>query len=111
MLFNILSLLLIWRSIEGNTKMTKDELFHKNLMLSKEFCLYLVDHPEIIQNIPDNAIIVLSPEDDPELAEINLKMAEGMQEEGQPLVLVKIGKLRPITSRITEFSMEIAEGY
>lgn len=91
--------------------MTKDEIFHKNLMLNKEFSLYLLEHSEIAENIPENAIIVLSPEDDPELAEINLKMAEEMQEEGQPLILVKIGKLRPITSRITKFSMEIAEGY
>lgn len=91
--------------------MTKDEIFHKNLMLNKEFSLYLLEHSEIAENIPENAIIVLSPEDDSELAEINLKMAEEMQEEGQPLILVKIGKLRPITSRITKFSMEIAEGY
>jgi hypothetical protein len=91
--------------------MTKDEVFHKNLILNKEFALYLLEHPKVAQEIPENAIVVLSPEDDPELAEINLKMAEEMQEEGQPLVLVRIGKLRPITSRITQFSMEIAEGY
>ncbi|MER3447648.1 MAG: hypothetical protein C4291_12795 [Candidatus Dadabacteria bacterium] len=91
--------------------MTKDELFHKNLILSQEFDLYVLEHPEILEEIPEHAKIVLLPEDDPELAEINLRMARKAQEPGQPIVFIRLGKLKPLTSRITRFKMEIAENY
>jgi hypothetical protein len=91
--------------------MTKNELFIKNNMLSTEFDLYLLDHPEVAEEIPENAIVVLMPDDDPELAETNLKMAEDMQEPGQPMVLVRIKKMKPIASRIAKLEMEIAEDY
>ena len=91
--------------------MTKDELFHKNLVLSHEFDLYVLEHPEILEEIPDHAKIVLLPEDDPELAEINLKIAKKTQEPKQPIVFVRLGKLKPLSSRITRFKMEITENY
>lgn len=91
--------------------MTKNEMFHKNLIFNKEFALYIMEHPEAAEKIPRNAMVVFLPEDDPELAEANLRMAEDMQEPGQPIVLVKIGRLLPIASRITELEMEIAEDY
>jgi hypothetical protein len=53
--------------------MTKDELFHKNLILGKEFDLYVLEHPEFAEEIPKDALVVLMPDDDPELAEINLR--------------------------------------
>ena len=89
--------------------MTKDELFHKNLWLGHEFDLYVLEHPEILDEIPDHAKIVLLPEDEPELAKANLGIAKETQEPGQPMVLVRIRKLRPITSRINELEIKIAE--
>jgi hypothetical protein len=44
--------------------MTKEELFRKNQQLSTEFELYMLDHPEIEETIPDNAMIVLLPDYD-----------------------------------------------
>jgi len=38
-------------------------------------------------------------------------MAEENQEPRQPIVLIRLGKLKPLTSRITRFKMEIAENY
>ncbi len=49
--------------------MTREELFRKNQQLSAEFELYLLKHPEIEDKIPDNAMIVIVPEYDKELAE------------------------------------------
>ncbi|GFP19733.1 hypothetical protein HKBW3S42_00861 [Candidatus Hakubella thermalkaliphila] len=40
--------------------MTEKELFEKNQKLSTEFDLYLLDHPELLDKIPENALIVLS---------------------------------------------------
>lgn len=88
-------------------KMTNDELFHKNLILGKEFDLYVLEHPEFGEEIPENALVVLMPEDDSELAETNLRMAEDMQETGQSLFIVRIKRMIPITSRIAEFEWEL----
>jgi hypothetical protein len=89
--------------------MTKDELFHKNLILGKEFDLYVLEHSEFVEEIPEDAIVVLMPDDDPELAEINLKMAEEIREPEQPMFLVRIKKMKPITSRIAEFEWKVVE--
>jgi len=86
--------------------MTREELFRKNQQLSTEFELYLLEHPELEDNIPDNAMIVLLPEYDKELSESNIKLAEANKEEGQPIVYVRVKKLR--TSRIEGLTLQVA---
>ncbi len=49
--------------------MTNEELFRKNQQLSTEFELYLFEHTEVEEKIPDNAMIILLPDYDRELAE------------------------------------------
>jgi len=86
--------------------MTREELFRKNQQLSTEFELYLLEHPEIEDNIPDNAMIVLLPEYDNELSEKNIELAEANREEGQPIVYVRVKKMR--TSRIEGLTVQVA---
>ena len=74
--------------------MRREELFRKNQQLSTEFELYLLDHPEIEEAIPDNALIVLLPDYDSILAEKNRELAEANKELGQTIVYVKVEKLR-----------------
>lgn len=86
--------------------MTREELFKKNQQLSTEFELYLLEHPEIEEKIPDNAMIVLVPDYDKELAEKNIELAEANKEQGQTLVYVRVEKLR--TSRIERLTLRVA---
>ena len=86
--------------------MTKEELFRKNQQLSTEFELYLLEHPEIEEKIPDNAMIVLLPEYDKELADANMKLAEANKEPGQTIVYIRVEKLR--TSRIEGLTLQVA---
>lgn len=86
--------------------MTKQELFKKNQQLSTEFELYLLEHPEIEDSIPDNAMIVLLPEYDKELAEKNIELAEANKEPGQSIVYVRVEKLR--ASRIEGLTLQMA---
>ena len=86
--------------------MTREELFRKNQQLSTEFDLYLLEHPEVEGKIPDNAMIVLLPEYDKELSEINTKLAESNREPGQSIVYVRVGKLR--VSRIEELTLQVS---
>jgi hypothetical protein len=41
--------------------MNTQEMFEKNQRLSTEFDLYLLDHPEVAEQIPDGALLVFVP--------------------------------------------------
>lgn len=86
--------------------MASEELFAKNQKLSTEFDLYITEHPEIEDQIPDNALIVLLPEYDKELARKNSELALRHREPGQPVVYVRIDRLR--TSRLDGLQLQVA---
>ena len=86
--------------------MTREELFRKNQQLSTEFELYLLEHPELEEKIPDNAMIVLIPEYDKELAAQNMELAEANKEAGQQIVYVRVKRLR--ASRIEGLTLQVA---
>jgi hypothetical protein len=83
-----------------------DELFTKNQRLSTEFDLYITEHPEMEAQIPDNALIVLLPEYDKGLGRKNMELALRHREPGQPVVYVRIDKLR--TSRLEGLQLQVA---
>ena len=86
--------------------MTRVELFKRNQQLSTGFELYLLEHPEIEESIPDNALIVLTPAYDEELAAKNIELAETNKQPGQTVVYVRVEKLR--ASRIEGLSLQVA---
>jgi hypothetical protein len=86
--------------------MTREEMFRKNQQLSTEFELYILEHPEVEEKIPDNAMIVLLPKYDKELAEKNMELAEANKEAGQQIVYVKVERLR--ASRIEGLTLQVA---
>ncbi|MBZ0158612.1 DUF5647 family protein [Candidatus Methylomirabilis sp.] len=88
--------------------MTDQELFTKNLKLSTEFDLYLLEHPEVAEQIPENALVVLLPEDDQELCERNLALARARRESRQAVVYVRIEKVAPPRSRLVKPRVEVA---
>ena len=79
---------------------TEQEIFSKNLILSTEFDRYVLEHPEFADKIPENAQVVLLPEDDLELRQKNIEIAEAQREPGQPVVYVEIEKVAPQMSRL-----------
>lgn len=88
--------------------MTDQELFTKNLKLSTEFDLYLLEHPEVAEQIPQNTLVVLLPEDDQELCERNLALARARRESGQVVVYVRIETVAPPRSRLVKPRVEVA---
>jgi len=85
--------------------MTREGLFRKNQQLSTEFKLYILDHPEIEEWVPDNARIVLVPEYDQELATKTIELAEANKKPGQAIVYIRISRLR--TSRIGGLTLQV----
>lgn len=87
--------------------MTEKELFEKNLEINHEFSKFLLNHPEIEDGIPLNALIVFIVEDDPELSQKNIEMSRTHREPNQPLIFVKIKGIRPSEeSRLIEPHLE-----
>ena len=75
--------------------MTEKELFEKNLEINHEFSKYLLNHPEIEDKIPLEALLVFIVEDDPGLSQRNIEMSHSHREPDQPIVFVKIKGIRP----------------
>ena len=46
--------------------------FYKNLLLGTEFDKYLIEHPKFAESIPNGALVVLLPQDNPALCKENL---------------------------------------
>ena len=89
--------------------MKRKQWAYKNLVLGAEFDKYMVEHPEIIEKIPDKSTLVLLPEYDRELYAANLKLAKRRIKEGEHIVFVRIKKLAPPRSRIIGPKIEYAE--
>lgn len=86
--------------------MTKEEISAKNMVLGIEFDKYLIEHPEAVEEIPDDGVVVLLPEEDKELVEENLKLAEKYKQEGKEVVYVRVKKMAPYPkSRLVEVSV------
>lgn len=89
--------------------MTEKELFEKNLEISNEFSKYILNHPEIEDKIPPDALLVFIVEDNPELSQHNIEMSRRHREPNQPVVFVKIKGIRPIEeTRLIEPHLEFA---
>ena len=91
--------------------MTEKELMEKNINLTVEFSKYIFEHPEVEEKIPKGAQVVLLPEDDKELRNFNLMIAEKQREEGQPVVYVRIEELlTPRLSRVSKAQLRLKYG-
>ena len=68
----------------------------KNTELVKEFNRYVREHPEFAEDIPKNAVVVMQLEGDRKYNQWSRKLAQSHAEEGQPIVYVRIQKLKPL---------------
>lgn len=62
--------------------MNSQEMFLKNQQTSTEFALYILDHPEMADRIPDGTLVVFLPEFDQSLAKKNRAAATKQREKG-----------------------------
>lgn len=89
--------------------MNRRSVAYKNIVLNTEFNKYLVEHPEVADKIPDNALVILLPEDDPALCRSNLALARRHREKNQSVVHVRIRRLAPPPkSRLVQPRLKVA---
>ena len=94
-------LIIFWSEEDGRYIVEVPEL-----LLGVEFDRYLLEHTEILEQLPEDAEIYFLPEDDPELSQENLKIAEAQKTEGRKVILVKISRLSPLRSRLQDVRLE-----
>jgi len=72
--------------------------------LLTEFNRYVMTHPEFLADIPDEALIVLVDQNDPDFSRYNLERVRAYQQNDdkpdRPVVYVDIGELAPVQSRL-----------
>ncbi len=80
----------------------RETIIEKNQTLSFEFERYPLEHPDVLEQIPSGAEIVLLPKDDPELYRVNLNASQKASRHGEapPVVYVEIEALAPARSRL-----------
>jgi hypothetical protein len=89
--------------------MSDDKTFEKNVSLNTEFTRYVLEHPDILDQIPDGARLIFLPEDDLELCQINLEMAKAHPNGDRPIAYVRMKKVPQVkTVTITVPEVEIA---
>jgi hypothetical protein len=85
-----------------------ETIVEKNITLSFEFERYLMEHPEMLDNIPTGEEVVLLPKDDPALYRFNLESAQNNQHtSGDSVVFVEIEALKPHLSRLVNPQMTL----
>jgi Family of unknown function (DUF5647) len=80
--------------------MKKEELVKKNLDLHAEWMRYVFDNPDVLDRIPKGSVLVILPEDDPELYAENGKVIEASRSKGLTVVVVKMKTPKPQISNI-----------
>lgn len=77
--------------------------------LSAEFSKYALSHPQIDDQIPDNAQIVFQIKDNAEFNKWSREAGFAQKEPNQPVIIVEIDELAPpLESRLVNPHLEVA---
>ena len=86
--------------------LNKEQSMDRNLALAESHLLEILERPELLDSIPEDAYVVLLPTDDQELFESNLALANRLirrmspNESNKPITLV----LLPVDNRVPVFA-------
>ena len=70
--------------------MSKDDIIRKNLDLHAEWMKYVFENPDVLDKIPEGAVLVILPEDDKELYVENYKILKKNKEKRIPVFVVRM---------------------
>ncbi len=66
------------------------ETFNSNLDMHSVFMRYVLNHPEILDQLPSDFRLLILPTDDPALSQRNLELLQTQSDSGKPLVIVRL---------------------
>ena len=76
------------------------KMIEKNLDLLFEFEKYVLQHPEITEKIPRDAIVFMKLAGNQKFNQWSARWAKRQTKKGQPLISITVKKLSPVHSRI-----------
>jgi len=68
----------------------KNEIVERNVQLTGKIIKYILNHPKMLDVLPEKFELVLLPEDDPEVRILNLDLLDKYGSEGKPIVFARI---------------------
>ena len=84
--------------------MTPNEIARKNLDLLEDFMKYAFEHPEILDRIPSDAQLIILPENDDELLDVNKRYLEECKRLGKKVAVFRMEIPKRIVPRLQEVS-------
>ena len=89
-------------------KNLEKDFLTKNTMLVREFDRYILEHPEFVDKLPDNALIIMQIEGDEEFNSWARDAGKIAAEKENTIVYVTVMELKPVRSRIEKLKLEMA---
>jgi acyl dehydratase len=80
----------------------------RNLDLIFEFEKYVLEHPEITEKIPRDAVVFMKVAGDQKFNHWSERQAKKQAKPGVPLVSITVKKMGPVRSRIEGLALEYA---
>ena len=80
--------------------MSKEAIVRKNLDLLDEFMKYAFDHPDVLDDVPRDASLVILPEGDPSLQKENRKMMSKIKARGEEVIAIKLRATKRKVSKV-----------
>lgn len=81
--------------------MKKESIVRKNLDLLDEFMKYAFDHSDILEEIPQDASLVILPEGDASLEKENRKMLNRLRARGEGVVALRLKATKRKISKVS----------
>lgn len=84
--------------------MKQSDIARKNLELMELFTQEMLDNEELARSIPKGAAVFILPENDPELAAANQKLARQVRKAGKKTVTIRL-ELVPRTTYVPSLTV------
>lgn len=84
--------------------MTVNDVARKNMDLLDEFMKYALEHTEILDKIPEEAQLILLPEDDAELLQANMRYLEECKRHAKKIAVFRMEMPKRVVPRLQEVS-------
>jgi hypothetical protein len=67
-----------------------DKVVERNVRLTGEIIKYILNNPKLLDVLPEKFELVLLPEDDPKVRQLNLDLLDKYGSKGKPIVFARI---------------------
>ena len=84
------------------------KMIEKNLDLIFEFEKYVLEHPEIAEKIPRDAVVFMKVAGEQKFNRWSARLAKRQAKKGAPLISVTVNKMGAVHSRIEGLALEHA---